>query len=40
MKGWDFLKETKNKNQDILGVCENCPPLTREDEVNFFETNP
>jgi hypothetical protein len=38
MQGWEFLKETKNKTQDILGVCQNCPPLTKEEEVDFRET--
>ena len=38
MKGWEFLKETKNKNQDILGVCQDCPSLTKEEEMDFRET--
>ena len=38
MQGWEFLKETKNKSQDILGVCETCPPLTKEEEIDFRET--
>jgi hypothetical protein len=37
MKGWEFLKETKNKNQDILGDCQNCPSLTKQEEIDFRE---
>jgi len=37
MKGWDFLKEIKNKERDIdiLGVCEQCPTLTSEEEFEI-----
>lgn len=33
MEGWEFLKEIKNNsNLDILGICENCPEMTKEEK--------
>jgi hypothetical protein len=37
MKGWDFLKEVKDNEYNVLGVCEECPTLTKQDELEFQE---
>ena len=37
MKGWDFVKEVKSNEYNIVGVCEECPVLTKQEELDFQE---
>lgn len=36
MKGWDFIKEIKSK-EEIVGVCDECPSLQREEKMELLE---
>jgi len=36
MKGWDFIKENKEK-EEVVGVCDECPSLQREEKMEFLE---
>jgi len=31
MDGWSFVKNADKINEDILGVCEECPALTEQE---------
>lgn len=35
IKGWDFIK--KESEDNIIGVCDKCPPLQKEEKFEFLE---